>query len=73
MPSSPTTPGSTTNSASPEKINSSALTTSTWMVLAMVSPLLRGARALAAGAPDCATRYCSVFAFSNASSMVPTM
>src|ERR1043165_4413427 len=32
MPSSPASPGSTTNSASPEKIDSSALTTSTWMV-----------------------------------------
>ncbi len=47
-------PGSTTNSASPEKICSSALTTSTWMVLAMLV-------------------YCSVFAFSNASSIAPTM
>src|SRR4029079_223001 len=35
MPSSPMMPGSTTNSASPEKICSSALTTSTWIVLAM--------------------------------------
>src|SRR5262249_39930689 len=32
MPSSPASPGNTTNSASPEKIDSSALTTSTWMV-----------------------------------------
>src|SRR5690349_6692002 len=37
MPSSPASPGSTTNSASPEKICSSALTTSTCRVLAMVS------------------------------------
>ena len=43
------------------------------MVLAMLSPLLRGARALAAGAPDRCDAYCSAFAFSNASSMVPTM
>src|SRR4051812_47122412 len=35
MPSSPASPGSTTNSASPEKMDSSALTTSTWMVLAI--------------------------------------
>src|SRR5262245_66424174 len=41
MPSSPASPGSTTNSASPEKIDSSALTTSTWMVLAMQTPVLR--------------------------------
>src|SRR5215471_855244 len=35
MPSSPTMPGRTTNSASPEKICSSALTTSTWIVEAI--------------------------------------
>ena len=70
MPSSPTTPGSTTNSAGPEKICSSALTTSTWMVLAM---------AVSAGslrrlpARPTVHAYCSVFAFSNASSIVPTM
>ena len=53
-------PGSTTNSASPEKICSSALTTSTWMVgVAMFSLSSRVT--------------CSVFAFSNASSIVPTM
>src|SRR4051812_24476996 len=32
MPSSPASPGSATKRASPEKISSSALTTSTWMV-----------------------------------------
>src|SRR5881392_1044500 len=32
MPSSPASPGSATKRASPEKIDSSALTTSTWMV-----------------------------------------
>jgi hypothetical protein len=32
MPSSPFSPGSATNFASPEKMDSSALTTSTWMV-----------------------------------------
>src|SRR3954469_4980481 len=32
MPSSPDSPGSATKRASPEKIDSSALTTSTWMV-----------------------------------------
>src|SRR5262245_36321350 len=32
MPSSPASPGRTTNSASPEKMASSALTTSTWRV-----------------------------------------
>src|SRR6185369_4149124 len=36
MPSSPITPGSTTNSASPEKICSSALTMSTFMVGAAI-------------------------------------
>src|SRR5688572_30022092 len=35
MPSSPASPGRTTNFASPEKIDSSALTTSTWMVAAV--------------------------------------
>src|SRR5882724_10469860 len=34
MPSSPASPGSTTNSASPDQMLSSALTTSTWMVAA---------------------------------------
>src|SRR3990167_5823432 len=33
MPSSPASPGRATNLASPEKMDSSALTTSTWMVL----------------------------------------
>src|SRR5215471_3119917 len=41
MPSSPASPGRTTNSASPEKIDSSALTTSTWMVGAAIVPILR--------------------------------
>src|SRR5688572_22069013 len=36
MPSSPASPGRTTNSASPEKMLSSALTTSTWMVAAIL-------------------------------------
>src|SRR3954465_2362517 len=36
MPSSPASPGSTTNSASPEKIDSSALTTSMWRVAAAI-------------------------------------
>ena len=49
-------PGAMTMVASPEKIACSALTMSTWKVLAMVS-----------------SAYCSVFAFSNASSIVPTM
>src|SRR6185436_12227172 len=40
MSSSPSTPGRTTNSASPEKICSSALTTSTWIVWAMNVPQL---------------------------------
>src|SRR5690348_12337188 len=40
MPSSPMTPGSTTNSASPEKICSSALTMSTFMVGAAIAILL---------------------------------
>src|SRR4026207_2161370 len=35
MPSSPASPGRTTNVASPEKMLSSALTTSTWRVAAM--------------------------------------
>ena len=39
MPSSPASPGSATNLASPEKIDSSALTTSTWMVFAMAFPI----------------------------------
>src|SRR5215510_1595453 len=39
MPSSPASPGRTTNSASPEKIASSALTTSTWMVAAAIGLL----------------------------------
>src|SRR5436190_11649513 len=48
MPSSPASPGSTTNSASPEKIDSSALTTSTWMVAAaiVIRPLLERLRLL---------------------------
>src|SRR3977135_4190622 len=47
MPSSPASPGSTTNSASPEKIEASALTTSTWMVAAaMGCSLLQGLRFL---------------------------
>jgi len=37
MPSSPISPGSATNLASPEKIEASAETTSTWMV-AMAAP-----------------------------------
>src|SRR5688572_9475138 len=41
MPSSPASPGSTTNSASPEKMLSSALTTSTWMVAAAIALLER--------------------------------
>src|SRR3954471_12278449 len=41
MPSSPASPGRTTNSASPEKIASSALTTSTWMVAAAILLLER--------------------------------
>lgn len=50
-------PGTTTNSAKPEKICSSALTTSTCTVIAMLAPIV----------------YCSVLAFSTASSMPPTM
>src|SRR3989442_12911851 len=48
MPSSPASPGSTTNCASPEKIDSSALTTSTWMVAAVIPwcPLLERLRFL---------------------------
>src|SRR5689334_22058683 len=48
MPSSPASPGRTTNSASPEKMASSALTTSTWMVAAAISicPLLQRLRFL---------------------------
>src|SRR5450830_2161503 len=38
MPSSPTSPGKATKRASPEKMDSSALTTSTWMVF--ISDLL---------------------------------
>src|SRR5690606_32454991 len=41
MPSSPDSPGSATNSASPEKISSSAETTSTRIVCAMLEPFLR--------------------------------
>src|SRR6266571_7986546 len=41
MPSSPASPGSTTNSASPEKMLSSALTTSTRMVAAAIALLQR--------------------------------
>src|SRR3954466_13540976 len=41
MPSSPASPGRTTNSASPEKIAFSALTTSTWMVAAAILLLER--------------------------------
>src|SRR5262245_39000898 len=44
MPSSPDSPGRTTNSASPEKMLSSALTTSMWMVAAAM--LLEGLRLL---------------------------
>ena len=57
MPSSPISPGSATNLASPEKMLSSAETTSTWMVL--------GHRA--------ALAYWIFLAFSKASSIVPTM
>src|SRR3954471_10522921 len=48
MPSSPASPGRTTNSASPEKMASSALTTSTWIVAAAISicPLLQRLRLL---------------------------
>src|SRR5687768_17660528 len=41
MPSSPASPGTISIVASPEKIAASALTMSTWKVLAMASPLLQ--------------------------------
>src|SRR5690625_7073432 len=41
MPSSPSEPGATTNSASPEKISASALTISQWMVEVMAGCRLR--------------------------------
>src|SRR5512133_2935014 len=44
MPSSPASPGSATKRASPEKIDSSALTTSTWMVFISVLVQWRTAR-----------------------------
>ena len=59
MPSSPASPGSATNFASPEKMLSSAETTSTWMVCGVVAMA--------------ACPYWIFFAFSKASSIVPTM
>src|SRR3954465_11573805 len=46
MPNSPASPGNTTNSASPEKICCSALTTSTWIVFAIFTFLLQRLRLL---------------------------
>src|SRR6218665_1760486 len=52
MPSSPTSPGSATKRACPVKIDSSALTTSTWMVFIMIPGGTRDARVAGGAMPS---------------------